>query len=134
MTLDYGRLKQNVADGYQANAFFVKVIKELGGKILAGIPFDKYGGEALDYVEQSGNRLLAAVTQERDSFSRFLRAVQQQWDKASRSLALWLENRWESSSSRPGRLTEKLKDMFKDIAQEYDNIVRGLQLRLEEMF
>ena len=39
LRLDYGRMEQKVADGYEANAFFVKVIKDLGGKIINGIPF-----------------------------------------------------------------------------------------------
>ena len=42
LKVDYGRMEQNVADGYEANAFFVKVIRDLGGQILRGIPFHKY--------------------------------------------------------------------------------------------
>ena len=41
LKIDYGRMERYVEDGYDANAFFIKVIRDLGGKIIKGIPFRK---------------------------------------------------------------------------------------------
>ena len=87
----------------------------------------RYAGEAYAYVERTGNRLLAPLTLEHDSFSHLLAFFQQQLDKASLSANRWLENQWASSGARSTqRLSQKIKDLFEDFALEYDEVMLRL--------
>lgn len=121
---DVGTMRQNVIDGYNANAFYAKLAVDIGGAIVRDIPFDSYAQNFVSFVERTGNRILDPLTGEENSFSEWLRSVSQSLSTIAESVGAWLGKQWDWPSDNTSKALSQLADIFRQMAREYDRVLK----------
>ncbi|XP_057368025.1 uncharacterized protein LOC130689027 [Daphnia carinata] len=120
---DVERMKQNIIEGYYADAFFAKLIVEMGGAIIQDIPFGSYAHSFIAFIEKTGNRILHPFTNEENSFTRWLAHLGQYFGVLSETLSSWLGDQWNWPTEGSSKFLAEMNEVFSKIAEEYNHFV-----------
>ena len=119
---DVLRLRQNIVDGYNSNAFFAKTIYELSGALIRQIPFGSYAKDMVESIESTGDRLLKPITGEADSFSKALESFRKYLKLASEQITQWFGQNWKWPTEHSFRMAAELRSVFIKLCEEFDRV------------
>jgi hypothetical protein len=120
---DAEQMKQNIIDGYYADAFFAKLIVEMGGAIIQDIPFGSYAQSFVTFIEKTGNRILKPFTNEDNSFSRWLAHMEQYFSALSEAVTAWMGEQWKWPTEGSSKTLTEISEIFRKIAEEYNRVI-----------
>lgn len=120
---DIDTIKQNVIDGYYADAFFARIAVDIGGAIISDIPFGSYAQSFVAFIEKTGDRLLAPFTGETDSFSSWLKRMGPYFTAMSDTVTGWMGEQWKWPTEGSSKIIAEINAIFRKIAEEYDRVI-----------
>lgn len=121
---DVELMKQNIIEGYYADAFFAKLVVEMGGAIIQDIPFGSYAHSFVAFIEKTGNRILHPFTNEENSFTRWLAHLGQYFSDLSETLSSWLGDQWNWPTEGSSKFLAEMNEVLSKIAKEYNQVLR----------
>lgn len=119
---DVGLLKQNIIDGYYADAFFARLVVEIGGAIIQDIPFGSYAQTFVAFIEKTGNRLLAPFTEENDTFTRWIKNLGPYFNSLSETFNSWIGENWKWPSEGSSKFMTEVSAVFEKMVVEYNRV------------
>lgn len=119
---DINVMKQNIIDGYYADAFFARIAVQIGGAIIQDIPFGSYAQSFVAFIEKTGDRILAPFTEENDSFSRWLKSLGPYFSSLSETITSWIGEQWNWPTEGSSKVLEEFGQAFRKIAEEYNHV------------
>ena len=121
---DYQKMEQNVVDGYNGNAFYVKIAIELGSAVIKDIPFGAFARDFVEFLEKTGNRFFEVFTGESDGFTRWKTSAAENFAKVKEIISIWLGEQWADwPTAKSSKILEELASIFRQMAQEYDQVI-----------
>lgn len=121
---DYDKMKQNMIDGYNSNAFYAKIAVELGGAVIRDIPFEAYANDFVASLEKAGNKIFEPFTNQTNSFTLWKQRFGEQVSELQNTISSWLGEQWNWPSSESSRFLEQLSSILHNMAEEYDRVCR----------
>ena len=120
---DGERMKQNIIDGYNSNAFFAKVAVNLLSVVFKDFSFESYTTEFVASFKTTWDRLLEPLTKENNSFTLWLDRMNGHLNRFSEMISSWLGDQWKWPSNRSSQFLEQIKSVFRQMAAEYDRVI-----------
>ena len=123
LSIDVETIKQNVIDGYNSNAFFAKLVVDIGGAIIQDTPFGSYAQSLGEFIEKTGDRLLAPFTGQNDSFTSWLKKMTPYFNMISDTITSWMGEQWKWPTEGSSKILAEIREIFRKIAEEFDRVI-----------